>query len=558
MSDSVLEISCSTSRKFGDDGRMIRMHRVGWTLAVVGSLLSTGCGARAELLVRGFAPVPGDPDGGGSRRDGGGTIGPDGSIIGPDGGPVIEPTDRLDMLVVVDNSGSMAQVQTQLMVKFEVMLENLRVPLCGSRSNPNAEPHACVGNDDEVQLTRPLRDMHVGVVSTDLGTPGSMVPGCDDSDRGDDGLLNPIRHGASLQAHLPWAPRRPSAQRAPAGFRPPVCADDTMQFPAFITYCSNTADASCDIAAPFSSTRDSSTFSSWFRCNSGLFVNGCGLESPLEAAWRALVEHDARSAPGNTSINAGFLRDDAALAIVVFTDEEDGSVRNCEHDGGFSATRGESCNDALGVYNPASPEWAHPTNPDLRLYLYPSGSRHDPTWNLDRYANTTPTSNPSRWNRDFWSLKPGRPDRVIFAAVTGVPLEIPRVNGAVNYDALLGAPRAGNVDDFIGRDSTTAVAGMQGMAGPFSMRHANLDPSCVHVVPACRREGSTFNPATPCIASQSMAFPSRRVVEVARRFEESPRCNGAPCNNGYVSSICAATFEVSLREIAVKIARRLR
>jgi hypothetical protein len=484
-------------------------------------------------------------------------IGPDGSVIGPDGG-ALTPTDRLDLLFVVDNSGSMAQVQTQLMVKFEVLLETLRVPLCGSRSNPSAEPHSCVGTDDEVQLSRPMRDLHVGVISTDLGTPGSTIPGCDDSDRGDDGLLNPIRNGFAMRSHLPWAPLRRNAQTAPAGFRPAVCNNDPNQFPSFITFCSDAADASCDVPAPFSSTREAGTFSSWFRCNSGLFVNGCGLEAPLEAAWRALVEHDARSAPGSTSINAGFLRDDAVLAIVVISDEEDGSVRNCDHDGGFSASRGERCDDARDVYNSTSQAWSHPTNLDLRFYLYSPGDPRDPTWNLDRYANTTALSNPSRWNRDFWSLKPGRPDRVIFAAITGVPVAIPTSNGGTDYNALLGAPRAGNVDDFAGRDSSTSITGTQGAAGPFSMRQANMDSMCAHVVPACRREGSTFNPATPCSNAQYMGFPARRIVEIARRFEQSPRCNGAPCNNGYVSSICASTFEVSLREIGVKIARRLR
>ncbi len=511
------------------------------------SLFASHCGARSDLRVQGFAPVPGAP-----LTDGATPL-PDGTVIGPDGSIETPGTDRVDMLVVVDNSGSMAEVQSQLMLKFETLLETLRVPLCSSRSDPNAAPRACTGSADDVPLNRPLLDLHIGVVSTDLGTPGFMVPGCDDSERGDNGHLNPIRFGPALQTHLPWAPSRPNAVTAPVGFRPAACNNDPNQFPSFITFCSDTADASCDRPEPFSSTRNPSTLSSWFRCNSGLFINGCGLEQPLEAAWRALVELDARATPGNSSPNAGFLRDDAVLAIVVISDEEDGSVRNCAHDEGFSAARGERCNDGTDVYNTASPEWAHPTNPDLRFYLYTPGDPRDPNWSLDRYASPD-----RRWSRDFWSLKPGRPDRVVFGAITGVPLDVPRRAGQTDYDALLGAPRAGAPDDFNARDSSTAISGTQAAAGPFSMRQANMSPVCSHVVPACRRQGSTFEPERPCNNAQYQAFPSRRIVEVARRFQESRRCFGQPCQNGYVSSICAMSLDASMREIGLRIARRMR
>jgi hypothetical protein len=530
-------------------------------LCALGAL--SACGTRSELRIDRFGTQPNYPDGT--------VILPDGAVIvpdvpsapidatpGPDGGPIGPGTDRVDMLLVVDNSGSMFEVQTLLLLKFESLLQSLQVPLCGSRSNPNAQPHACdASNMDDVPLNRPLRDLHLGVVSTDLGTPGAMVPGCDDSSRGDHGLLNPIRNGFALQAHLPWAPRRPNAVTAPPGFRPPACNNDPNQFPSFIKFCSNTADASCDSGTPNASTRSQTVFSDWFKCNAGIFVNGCGLEQPLESAWRALHFHDATSRPGNSSPNAGFLRDDALLAIIVISDEEDGSVRDCDYDQEFSLrSRGALCEDGKDVFNVSSPRWAHPTNPDLRFYLYQPGDPRDPTWDLDRYANTAPSNSPNRWNRDFLALKPGRPDRVVFGAITGVPLELPRRGTAVDYDALLGRPGL-RVDDFNQRDSSTAVTGTQGESGPFSMRQANQSEVCSHVVPACRRQGTTFNPMMQCSNAQYMAFPSRRIVEVARRFEESPLCNGQPCRNGLVTSICATNLEGALREIGAKITRRM-
>jgi hypothetical protein len=46
-------------------------------------------------------------------------------------------------------------------------------------------------------------------------------------------------------------------------------------------------------------------------------------------------------------------------------------------------------------------------------------------------------------------------------------------------------------------------------------------------------------------------------VEIARRFEESPMCNGAPCRNGMVASICGNDFGPALERFASRIQRRL-
>ena len=51
-------------------------------------------------------------------------------------------------------------------------------------------------------------------------------------------------------------------------------------------------------------------------------------------------------------------------------------------------------------------------------YLYQSGSAQDPTWPLDRYIDV---SDPSR---GFLGLKPGHPEKVVFAAITGAPIHL--------------------------------------------------------------------------------------------------------------------------------------
>ncbi len=478
-------------------------------------------------------------------------------------------TDRVDLLVVVDNSGSMAANQSNLMAQLGPMIEQLVSPRCLSRANPSAAPHACDSrNADDVPQYPAVKDLHVGVISTDLGTAGQLDCGSTGaaSMTGDDGLLNPMRFGAAMAQHLPW--RNPAL---PAGFRSASCGMDPMRFPRFIGFCSNEADASCDAPGADTSTRDPALFSEWFRCNAGLFVGGCGIEQPLEAAWRALVHHDARSLPGNTSQNAGFLREEALLAIVVLTDEEDGSVRLCDRDEGFSAQTGSACSDARTVFRPDSREWANAVTAggqqDIngRFYGYRPGSAQDPTWSVDRYFNRAAAEAPGRWSRDLLSLKPGHPERIVFAAIAGVPLAVPTrsVDGQqlTDWAALLGAPGPGGADDFVGRDVSTAAAGTQGAAGAWSMRGARA-AGCEHVEPACRREGSTPHPSNGCAATgtvpgQYMAFPSRRVIELARRFDESPVCNGAPCRNGIVTSICSSDYRGAMSSIVEKIQRRL-
>jgi len=467
---------------------------------------------------------------------------------------------KLDLLFVVDNSRSMADAQLRLFAQIESFVRDLRSPLCADSDALSNGRNCDFVSRDETLVSRGFTDIHVGVISTDLGTPGSMVPGCDDASRGDHGLLNPIRNGFAQRAHLPWAPRRPDAVTAPAGFRPMACNNDPDQFPSFITFCSNgpnTADMTCDVSGMNASTRHPATFSDWFVCNAGLFVNGCGLEQPLEAAWRALIFHDASDRTDNSSPNAGFLRADALHAIIVITDEEDGSARNCDYDEGFSATRGgAACADAKSVYAQSSASWSHEFNLDQRFYRYAPGGPQDPTWSLDRYLDRRSSSSARRWERDFDSISPGHPERLVFAAITGVPLATATRDGRTDWTALLGAPSSRGPDDYDGRDSSASIAGVQPSNGPFSMRAANVDPACEHVVPACRLEGSTYDPGSPCANAQSMAFPARRIVELARRFDELPRCNGAPCRNGLVSSICAQSFAPAFDALARRLRER--
>ena len=74
------------------------------------------------------------------------------------------------------------------------------------------------------------------------------------------------------------------------------------------------------------------TLDAAFACMASVGTAGCGFEQPLEVLRRAL--------DGSVARNAGFLRPDAALAVIILSDEDDCSVSNQEL---FSTT-----NDTLG------------------------------------------------------------------------------------------------------------------------------------------------------------------------------------------------------------------
>jgi hypothetical protein len=290
---------------------------------------------------------------------------------------------------------------------------------------------------------------------------------------------------------------------------------DPNQYPSFLTFDANSTNAEM--------------FREDFVCNAFLSIQGCGLEQQLEAVYRSIVVHNAREMPGNTDPNAGFIRNNAVFAIVIVSDEEDGSVRDCRYAERDARGRPLPCQDALSVFDSTSPNWSS-ADLNLRFYMYRVGSPQDPTWPLDRYID------PANPNRGFLSVKPGHPDQVIFASIAGVPINLPMTsNGSVDYDMLLG------------RDGMGGFTGMS-PEGPVSMQQANMDPMCTQrVVPACRREGSSFDPRACDTTAQYFAWPSRRLAEVARRFGQ----------NGTISSICRSNYSDALRQIVERIQQRL-
>ncbi|HKP56244.1 MAG TPA: hypothetical protein VJV78_05980 [Polyangiales bacterium] len=351
----------------------------------------------------------------------------------------------VDLLFVVDNSGSMAQEQASLREQFPRMI---RMLTDGKRADGSTFP--------------PAHDVHLGVVSTDMGLLGQVTnfPMCNTQrsiNGGDDGLL---QHTGGAE---------------------PTC-DAT--YPAFLEYAQGRDD-------PEKLARD-------FGCIASLGTSGCGFEQPLESALKALwpksyVDSNGTVLPpeanpvlflsttgegqfghGDTPPdmggNAGFARNDpttglSLLAIVVVTDEDDCSSGNTGH---FASTN-----------DPANPLSKQGLN--LRCFYNPQN-----LYALERYTIGYP------------NVRPNHQDTVRFAAIVGVPPDLVDAQARAGVDF----EKPASVNRYY--DRILRDARMKEVP-----QNENV-PSIATVAPSCTRTDRFQQPAT--------AYPPRRIVQVAKSF----------------------------------------
>ncbi len=202
-------------------------------------------------LVLAAAVACGGGDGDGAGGDG-----------GPDGDAAPELVDipisvlrPLDVLFVVDDSATMVQEQEALARGFPAFV-------------------AALTDTDE------LVDLHVGFVSSNLGTAPAGTGGVGCAGEGDQGHLLVAAACPALTGDHPFVEHR----LAPDG-------------EAASNYTGELAEQ--------------------LQCMAQLGVDGCGFEQHLESMKRAL-ENDVE--------NAGFLRAEANLAVIVLADEDDCSA----------------------------------------------------------------------------------------------------------------------------------------------------------------------------------------------------------------------------------------
>lgn len=398
------------------------------------------------------------------------------SMVEDDAGtPAQEPgarIEQLDLLFVVDNTNSMFGEQQSLQAVLPKFIKALTTGVGGSSQ----------------QQFPPVRDVHIGVVSADMGTPAIDFNNCR-ADGGDDGRLQHAAHGSGCDA----------------------------SYPLFLSYGPDTDAARAQLEQDFS-------------CIAALGTGGCGFEQTLESAFKALwpsVYEDASGkvvqpnpfsflsttpegmrgrgdVPEAQGGNLGFLRNGpqspSLIAIVVLTDEDDCSM---------SDSHPLSPNNQLPEDDPIRMQ-------DMNLRCY---------YNKDKLYSIT-----NRYLNGLHELRPNDPRRVVFAAITGVPADLvdaparagidfsqANARGAF-YDRILNDPRMQEVID-----PSTGPGSGQG----------NLKPSCLRV-------DATGQPST--------AFPPRRIVELARGFGAQGMVQSI-CQDDFTSA-ADAVVELIARQLA--------
>lgn len=291
---------------------------------------------------------------------------------------------KVDLLFVVDNSGSMVEEQAKLRAQFPKLIRTLTT-----------------GVREDGTVFAPVADLHLAVITTDLGTPGiTTVSGC--TEQGSDGVF---RHDGN-----------PS--------KDPTLTGCAASYPTFLQFVSGRDDPS--------------KLASDFACIGTVGSGGCGyeqqLEAPLKALWPRVQRGEAgeivapdfqflgvAGAPSSLghgdAINAGFLRNDpddpSLLAIVLVTDEDDCSASSSEQFGTGAAYASQHAN--------------------LRCHENP-----ERMWPIARYVD------------HFKRLRPEHPELVVFAAIAGIPEHLIDRGTAANrndarardafYDSILGDP----------------------------------------------------------------------------------------------------------------------
>jgi len=229
----------------------------------------------------------------------------------------------LDLLFVIDNSPSMADLQDRIDAQLDGFMQAL------------------------ADLRYGFPDAHIGVVSADLGTGTRSVPGC--TTDGDAGRFQSTARGEC---------------EPPDGTFIEATSADGELF-------GNVPDADGNGALEVADVQAA------FRCIARLGASGCGYEQPLEAARRAL----SCTEEGQCT-NPGFLRESALLMIVFITDEDDCSAAD---DAAFDSTApteggcrcfelGVEC-DATGCAPNEDSPYLHPVRRyyDFFSYLKPRG-----------------------------------------------------------------------------------------------------------------------------------------------------------------------------------------
>ncbi len=326
-------------------------------------------------------------------------------------------------------------------------------------------------------------DLHVAVTTTDMGAPSDVQASVGCTATGDGGQLRTIAPGA--------------------------CADATVAGGA--TYLADDGQGVKNYTG---------SMGALLQCLALVGDHGCGFGQPLAAAVRAVGADDLRAgAPTPPPANAGFLRPDAALAIILVANEDDCSAPPDTQlfslqgqPDGLSNPLGPFDHDRCNRYghlcrDPGSTAPAAFISPPLAPPADAQGTAGAPRLALsDCRDNDTPTgllTPVSRFVEQIKALKANPDSQILVAALV--------------------APASPYTVDWVVEDSASG----------------ELWPEIMH---SCGAQGEVSPDATQITADGTFGDPGVRLTQFAGGF-----------SNSIVASLCDASYAATLTTAARQI-----
>ncbi len=253
-------------------GLRIWCRLLGACAAIVGA---AGCNGSQTLTASGSGGSGGAAGNrtGGAGGQGGGAAGGGGTagtkVTGPFG-------NNVDILMMIDDSSSMTEMQQKLYDQLPLFIQSLQ-----SLPSPPS--------------------LHLAIVSSDMGAPGDSTTSIGCTAAGDQGEFQ-------------------SSARSTTRLTPPVtCTNTTIATPSGAADSNHTFITDADMMPNYTDP----SLADVLQCVALLGDTGCGFEHQLASIDRALGADGQGAAP---STNAGFLRPNAYLVIMILTNEDDCSA----------------------------------------------------------------------------------------------------------------------------------------------------------------------------------------------------------------------------------------
>ncbi|HEX8791767.1 MAG TPA: hypothetical protein VF765_12515 [Polyangiaceae bacterium] len=236
--------------------------------------------------------------------------------------------DKVDLLFMIDNSASMGDKQTILNLAVPLLLRRLVQPNCIDPTNNGvvgtAKPDGTCPTGSKYEFP-PVHDLHVGIVSSSLGSRGGNV--CPDA------TVNPAN--TSLSAHMNDNGELINRAGTPTDPTVEMGMPDETTPNNFLAYFPNVPANDGKMAPPDAITDPTRLAQDFQAAVSGVHEHGCGFEAQEESWYRFLVQPDPYGSivkNGNAAAyqgvdetilqqRAAFLRPDSLLAVIVVTDE---------------------------------------------------------------------------------------------------------------------------------------------------------------------------------------------------------------------------------------------